>query len=69
MTLQTRSLRSFGEEKETLIKGAVDTVTARYPDYARLVKEAFGSDKMQALRAASHGAVEQLTQRVGHDVG
>tara|TARA_R110000868_G_scaffold208557_2_gene458090 strand:- start:26645 stop:32311 length:5667 start_codon:yes stop_codon:yes gene_type:complete len=60
---------SFGEEKETLIKGAVDTVTARYPDYARLVKEAFGSDKMQALRAASHGAVEQLTQRVGHDVG
>lgn len=51
---------SFGKEKETLIKGAVDTVTARYPEYARLVKEAFDSAEMGALRHASREAVEQL---------
>jgi GT2 family glycosyltransferase len=51
---------SFGKEKDTLIKGAVDTVTTRYPEYARLVKESFGSAEMKALRQASHDATAQL---------
>lgn len=51
---------SFGEEKETLIKGAVDTVTARYPEYAALVKASFSSAEMQALRKASRDGIMAL---------
>ncbi len=50
---------SFGKEKDILIKGAVDTVTKRYPQYARLVKESFGSKEMQDLRQASRTATTQ----------
>ncbi|MFN3959409.1 MAG: hypothetical protein ACK4NP_05805, partial [Parvularculaceae bacterium] len=46
---------SFGAEKERLIKGAVDTVIRRHPDYARLVSEAFGAPEMLALREAAAG--------------
>jgi GT2 family glycosyltransferase/glycosyltransferase involved in cell wall biosynthesis len=48
----TRSA-SFGAEKETLIKGAVETVMRRHPDYVPLVKAAFASPEMLALRAAA----------------
>jgi hypothetical protein len=48
----TRSA-SFGAEKETLIKGAVETVMRRHPDYVPLVKAAFVSPEMLALRAAA----------------
>jgi GT2 family glycosyltransferase/glycosyltransferase involved in cell wall biosynthesis len=44
---------SFGAEKEKLIKGAVETVMRRHPDYAPLVKAAFASPEMMALRAAA----------------
>jgi GT2 family glycosyltransferase/glycosyltransferase involved in cell wall biosynthesis len=53
---------SFGKEKELLIKGAVDTVTQRYPDYAQQVKEAFGSAEMQALRQASLEGIARLRE-------
>lgn len=46
---------SFGAEKEKLIKGAVETVMRRHPDYAPLVKAAFASPEMSALRAAAAG--------------
>ena len=48
---------SFGAEKERLIVSAVNTVTRRYPDYARLVREAFASADMQELRQASWDGV------------
>jgi GT2 family glycosyltransferase/glycosyltransferase involved in cell wall biosynthesis len=61
---------SFGKEKELLIKGAVDTVTQRYPDYAARVKEAFGSPEMQALRQASQEGVVHLREsKAGISVG
>ena len=44
---------SFKGEKAALVKAGVDVVTKRYPDYARLVKEAFAGPEMAALRAAS----------------
>lgn len=44
---------SFGAEKETLIKNAVDTVTKRHPDYAARVKAAFNSPAMLQLREAA----------------
>jgi GT2 family glycosyltransferase len=46
---------SFGEEKALLIKGAVDKVTKRYPDYAPKVKSAFASAEMAVLREAAEG--------------
>jgi GT2 family glycosyltransferase/glycosyltransferase involved in cell wall biosynthesis len=46
---------SFGAEKEKLIKGAVETVMRRHPDYVPLVKAAFASPEMLALRAAAAG--------------
>jgi len=46
---------SFGAEKERLIKGAVDAVMRRHPDYARLVSEAFSAPAMLALREAAAG--------------
>ncbi len=54
----TRSA-SFGAEKEKLIKGAIDTVTRRHPEYAAKVKAAFGSAEMKALRAAAIGAFDE----------
>ncbi len=51
----TRSA-SFGAEKEKLIKGAVETVMRRHPDYVPLVKAAFAAPEMLALRAAAAGA-------------
>lgn len=57
---------SFGPEKETLIKGAVDTVTRKHPEYAAKVKAAFASSQMRALREAvargvknAHASVSQ----------
>lgn len=50
----TRSA-SFGAEKEKLIKSAVETVMRRHPDYVPLVKAAFASPEMLALRAAAEG--------------
>ncbi len=44
---------SFKGEKAELVKSGVNTVTARYPDYAPLVRNAFESPVMQALRSAS----------------
>ncbi|MCI4588667.1 glycosyltransferase [Sphingobium sp. BYY-5] len=49
---------SFGNEKEGLIKTAMEIVNQRYPDYARKVKAAFGSGRMKALRALSAKAYE-----------
>ena len=46
---------SFGAKKERLIKGAVETVIRRHPDYVPLVKAAFASPEMSALRAAVAG--------------
>ncbi len=46
---------SFGAEKEKLIKGAVETVMRRHPDYARRVNEAFSAPEMLALREAAAG--------------
>ncbi len=46
---------SFGAEKDLLIKAAVDKVTSRYPEYAQMVRAAFGSDAMKALRLAASG--------------
>jgi GT2 family glycosyltransferase/glycosyltransferase involved in cell wall biosynthesis len=48
---------SFGAEKETLIKHAVDTVTKRHPDYADRVKDAFNSPAMLELREAARAAL------------
>lgn len=50
----TRSA-SFGAEKEKLIKGAVETVMRRHPDYVPMVKAAFASPEMLALRRAAGG--------------
>jgi GT2 family glycosyltransferase len=47
---------SFGAEKETLIRNAVDTVTRRHPDYADRVKAAFNSPAMMQLREAARAA-------------
>lgn len=47
---------SFGAEKETLIKQAVDTVTKRHPDYAERVKVAFNSPPMLQLRDAARAS-------------
>jgi len=44
---------SFKGEKAALVKAGVDVVTKRYPDYAKLVKEAFAAPEMQALREAT----------------
>lgn len=44
---------SFKGEKAALVKAGVDVVTKRYPDYAGLVKAAFGAPEMAALRMAS----------------
>lgn len=44
---------SFKGEKAALVKAGVDVVTKRYPDYAQLVKTAFASADMAALRNAS----------------
>lgn len=43
---------SFKGEKGALVKAGVDTVTKRYPEYAALVKVAFASGEMTALREA-----------------
>lgn len=48
---------SFKGEKTALVKAGVDVVTKRYPDYAKLVKEAFAGPKMAALRVAAERAV------------
>jgi hypothetical protein len=48
---------SFGAEKDTLIKHAVDTVTKRHPDYADRVKSAFNSPAMLELREAARAAL------------
>lgn len=46
---------SFGAEKESLTKAAINKVTERHPDYAERVKTAFASTEMQALRVAAQG--------------
>lgn len=46
---------SFGAEKEKLIKGAVETVMRRHPDYGPRVTAAFAAPEMLALRAAAAG--------------
>lgn len=48
---------SFKGEKTALVKAGVDVVTKRYPDYAKLVKEAFAGSEMAALRAAAKRVV------------
>lgn len=48
---------SFGAEKESLIRNAVDTVTKRHPDYADRVKAAFNSPAMLRLREAARAPV------------
>lgn len=48
---------SFGAEKEKLIKGAVETVMRRHPDYVPRVKAAFAAPEMLALRAAAAGKI------------
>lgn len=42
---------SFKGEKAALVQAGVNVVTKRYPDYARLVKEAFSSNAMINLRS------------------
>lgn len=49
---------SFGAEKDSLIKTAMEIVNTRHPDYARRVKTAFSSGRMKALRALSAKAYE-----------
>ena len=44
---------SFKGEKAALVKAGVDVVTKRYPDYADLVKAAFATPEMHALREAT----------------
>jgi GT2 family glycosyltransferase/glycosyltransferase involved in cell wall biosynthesis len=41
---------SFKEEKQALIEAGVNNVIKRYPNYTKLVKEAFNSKQMQAIR-------------------
>lgn len=41
---------SFGEEKTELIKAGRQIVDARYPDYSYLVRKAFSSEKISAIR-------------------
>ena len=48
---------SFGDEKQKLIKSAIDKVTHRHPDYASNVKTAFASDSMLTLRDAAQRGV------------
>lgn len=51
---------SFGEEKAKLAQAGVDVVTRRYPDYARLTKEAFTSPSIRALQQAVASAVSAI---------
>jgi glycosyltransferase involved in cell wall biosynthesis/GT2 family glycosyltransferase len=44
---------SFKGTKDALVEAGVDVVTKRYPDYARLVRDAFAAPAMTALRVAS----------------
>jgi lipopolysaccharide biosynthesis protein/GT2 family glycosyltransferase/glycosyltransferase involved in cell wall biosynthesis len=55
---------SFGAEKQTLIKAGVEAVERLYPDYVSLVKEAFSSPAMRALREATTAA-GSVPQRTG----
>ena len=48
---------SFGEEKAKLVQAGVDVVTRRYPDYARLTKEAFSSPSIRVLQQVVASAV------------
>lgn len=48
---------SFKSAKDALVKAGVDVVTARYPDYASLVKAAFAAPEMTDLRAAARTAL------------
>jgi glycosyltransferase involved in cell wall biosynthesis/GT2 family glycosyltransferase len=54
---------SFKGEKVALVKKGVDTVTKRYPDYAPLVKAAFGAPDMLALRKAAGTVVQKIEAR------
>jgi GT2 family glycosyltransferase/glycosyltransferase involved in cell wall biosynthesis len=47
---------SFKADKEALVAMGIKVVTSRYPKYATLVKAAFASDPMQALRKATQQA-------------
>lgn len=44
---------SFKGEKAALVQAGIDVVTKRYPDYAKLVKDAFSSPAMAELRNAA----------------
>jgi GT2 family glycosyltransferase/glycosyltransferase involved in cell wall biosynthesis len=47
---------SFKEDKEELVRMGTGVVTRRYPEYAALVKDAFNSNAMRALRKATQAA-------------
>jgi glycosyltransferase involved in cell wall biosynthesis/GT2 family glycosyltransferase len=51
---------SFGDEKAKLVRDGVEVVTGRYPDYARLTKEAFASPAIRALQQAVASAVAAI---------
>lgn len=54
---------SFKGEKDALVTAGVDVVTKRYPDYAALVKAAFGSPEMTALREAAQVDLKTLARK------
>jgi hypothetical protein len=56
---------SFQKEKERLLAAGIEIVTRRYPDYARLVKDAFSHRRMQSLRDSAQRAVTAAKTTTG----